>query len=143
MRSSPLLLLLLVVLGFGALAVPLAWLTQAEPETPAAASPQPAGDQVNTLVRFRFAHPPLEVSLKQGTRVVTTLARPVENPVELTAPLALANDGVELVMESSWPPGTPWTALTVELEPDGLEARSITRWTDSAALAEVIAFSWP
>jgi hypothetical protein len=142
MRSSPLLLLSLVVLCFGALAVPLTWLTQARPATLPVVASEPAGDRVNTLIRLRFAHPPVKVSVKEADRVIATLDRPADNPIEITDTLALAN-GVELTIESSWPAGTRWTAVTIEIEPDGIEARSATRWTDSASLREVVSFSWP
>jgi hypothetical protein len=142
MRSSPLLLLSLVVLGFGALAVPLAWLTQARPATPPALAPEPTGNRVNTLVRLRFSHPPVKVSVKEADRVIATLDTPADNPIEITDTLALEH-GMELTIESAWPAGTRWTAVTIEIEPDGIEARSATRWTDSARLTEVVSFFWP
>ena len=142
MRSSPLLLLSLVVLGFGALAGPLAWLTQATPAAPQAIAAEPASHRVNTLVRLRFAHPPVKVSVKEADRVIATFDTPADNPIEITDTLALEN-GMELTIESAWPAGTPWTAVTIEIEPDGFEARSATRWTDSARLTEVVSFSWP
>ena len=40
------------------------------------------------------------------------------------------------------PENTPDTALTLEIEPDGLEARSETRWSSAGNLDEVITFSW-
>lgn len=39
---------------------------------------------------------------------------------------------------SKWPEGTPDTALTVEVEPDGFETRSETRWSTGSALSEIL-----
>jgi hypothetical protein len=49
---------------------------------------------------------------------------------------------VDVFLSATWPDNTPDTALTLELEPDGLEARSETRWSSAGSLDEVITFSW-
>jgi hypothetical protein len=54
----------------------------------------------------------------------------------------IGEDGDELWVSASWPSGTPDTALTVELEPDGLEQKSETRWSEAGELSEVLTFHW-
>jgi hypothetical protein len=49
---------------------------------------------------------------------------------------------VDVFLSATWPQNTPDTALTLEIEPDGLEARSETRWSAAGSLDEVITFSW-
>src|SRR5258705_13066514 len=98
MRSPPLLLLLLVVLGFAALAVPLTRLTQARPAVAAARSPRMPVVLVNTVIRFRFAHQPVQVSLKQGNRVIAAVTKPTENPSEFSGSLDLPADSAELLV---------------------------------------------
>lgn len=151
MRPSPLVLLAFVAIGFALIAVPLARLTGAEGAwrggstgTPSADGPAAAG--VPTLVRIRFAHAPLTVRLMQDGRPVAEFGVPedpasgqmersavVEGPLE--APL-------DLLVEATWPEGTPPTALGVEVEPDGAETRRATVWAEGMALAELLTFSW-
>ena len=159
MRPSPLVLLALVAVGFALIAVPLARLTRADstrqlergvaPGTTATGL-LPGADEVAGLVRVRAAHAPLRVTVSQDGRRVAefgapagaaagALAEPMEQPVVLRwvveAPL-------DLLVEATWPDGTPPTALGVEVEPDGEETRRVTVWSDGAAMTELLTFSW-
>jgi len=155
MRPSPLVLLALVALGFAVIAVPLARLTGAEgavrrspagPEAADGVSGTGAAGGVETLVRIRFAHPPLAVKISQDARTLAVFGAPSDpttGQMEARSTLALAADeAADLLVEAAWPEGTPATALGVEVEPDGHETRRATVWTDGPALVELLNFSW-
>lgn len=141
MRGSPPLHLALFLIGFAFLAVPLVKLTSA-PAARTAFTPVAAvvSEKVPVLVRLRFAHPPVKVRLALGSQILVD--GPVQSPHELTHEIKLPPDGIELSLSATWPDGTPDTAVTVELEPDALDARSETRWSIGPSLEEVIPFVW-
>jgi len=160
MRGFPPLQIFILGLAFGLLAFPLARLTtgyvkehddhaheeHGDPKVVKGGTEHPEGEhrhvEVAALIRLRFAHQPLTVSLKQEGREL--LAKPglTASPVEVKAPIEVSHDGNEMILTATWPPGTPDTALTVEIEPDGFENRSETRWSFGAALNEVITLKW-
>jgi hypothetical protein len=142
MRSSPLLLLVCVLLGFGGLAVPLSRLTTARPAPAREESHVAAAAAVPTHLRVRFAHQPERVSLRQDGRLLAEFNRPSENPAEAGIALAIDDSQVELGFEAVWPSGTPATALTIEIEPDGIDPREMTVWTDTATATGVASFAW-
>lgn len=140
MRGFPPIQLFLLCLAFVALAVPLSHLTG---NTNHAKVIQPAVNEtqsVKALLRLRFAHPPTTLSLKIADKeLITTLDA---TPIEIDNVLPATQDGVDVFLSATWPQNTPDTALTLEIEPDGLEARSETRWSAAGSLDEVITFSW-
>ena len=152
MRPSPLVLLALVAVGFALIAVPLARLTGSGGAWTARVDGGPmmeeagAAATVTTLVRIRFAHPPLGVTLTQDGREVAVFGAPGADAgglLEQTAALNGPAEGlIDVLVEAAWADGTPPTALGVELEPDGHETRRLTAWTDGAALTEMLTFSW-
>ena len=140
MRGFPPIQLFLLCLAFIALAVPLSHLTG---NTHNAKVIQPAvkeTQRVKALLRLRFAHPPTTLSLTLADKELIASAE--ASPLELHAVLASTQDGVDVFLSATWPENTPDTALTLEIEPDGLEARSETRWSAAGSLDEVITFSW-
>jgi hypothetical protein len=140
MRGFPPIQLFLLCLAFIALAVPLSHLTG---NTHNAKVIQPAvkeTQRVKALLRLRFAHPPTTLSLKLTDKELIASAE--ASPLELHAVLPATQDGVDVFLSATWPQNTPDTALTLEIEPDGLEARSETRWSSASSLDEVITFSW-
>jgi hypothetical protein len=143
MRSSPPVQLAFVVLGFLVLAWPLIQLTSSGPAV-AAQKVEQAEPQAATpcLLRVSYAHPPQSLSLKLGKRELLSTTGS-GGLTEFQAELPLAKEGLELQVTAQWPAGTPRTALTVELEPDGLDAQSQTRWTDSGDMDELLLFLWP
>ncbi|MEN3940071.1 hypothetical protein WJU23_02175 [Prosthecobacter sp. SYSU 5D2] len=165
MRGFPPIQLFLLGLVFCLLAFPLASLTQGYGEAAAAqehgghhhevgegvavvkgGSEHPEGEhkhvEVPVLVRLRFAHAPLTVSLMQGDEELAEKLDLSASPVEFKAGMEVSHDGNELIVSATWPEGTPETALTVELEPDGFETRSETRWSSGTELNEVLTFTW-
>lgn len=98
--------------------------------------------EVPTLARLRFAHKPLTVSLKQSDEELIKGSDLSASPVEFETDIAISHDGNDLILTATWPEGTPDTALTVELEPDGFEIHRETRWSSGNSLDEVLTFTW-
>ena len=171
MRGFPPFHVLLFAAAFMLLAIPLMHLTSstlfagpaeephdehhdAEHGSDAAGGPKvvqgglehPEGEHVHeavpALVRLRYAHRPVSVSLKQDGLELLKSVDLNGSPVEVKAAIAVSHEGNELIISAQWPDGTPDTALTVEIEPDGFETRRETRWSDAAALREVVTFQW-
>ncbi len=141
MRGFPPIQIFLLCLAFVALAVPLSHLTgtspQKQPVLPAAAKAEVSS---GARLRVRYAHRPATLSVKIADKELVT-GIPA-SPLEIQTTLLEADEGVDVFLAATWPEGTPDTALTLELEPDGLEARSETRWSSDAALDEVVTFAW-
>lgn len=162
MRGFPPVQLFLLGLVFCLLAFPLASLTQGYGDAASShdqarlhdgdmqivkgGGEHPEGEhkhvEVPVLVRLRFAHPPLTVSLMQGDEELAEKLDLSVSPVEFKAGMEVSHDGNELIVSATWPEGTPETALTIELEPDGFETLSETRWSSGAELNEVLTFTW-
>lgn len=147
MRPSPLILLLVVLGGLGLAAVPLTHLTRPvggvgpAPEAPATDSSKATH---TTTLRLRLAHTPEVLELSHGEE--TLLRVPADGTatlLEAQVPLTLPPEGVEFRLAITWPEGTPQTAVTLEVEPEGLDAQSATYWTDTGTLTEIIPFTWP
>jgi hypothetical protein len=141
MRSSPPFQLALVLLGFIALAWPLIRLTSADRQISAVQVKATETKAVSALLRVSYAHEPQSLSVKLGEKTLLTEIT-AGGAAESTVELPLTQDGIELAVEAQWPAGTPNTALSLELEPDGLDAQSQTRWTGSGSLSEILPFIW-
>jgi hypothetical protein len=140
MRGSPPIQIFLLGLMFVVLAVPLSHLTGTTTPAKAAAVEKVVEKSVKGLVRVRYAHRPATLSVRIGEKEV--IGSVEGSPMEVDAPLPSTKDGVDVFVKATWPEGTPDTAVTVELEPDGLATRSETRWSSSASLDEVMTFEW-
>jgi hypothetical protein len=97
---------------------------------------------VPALVRLRFAHKPLTVSLKQDGKELLKGIDLAASPAEIKAAIGVSHEGDEMEVTATWPEGTPETAITIEIEPDGFDIRSLTRWASEAELNEVLTFQW-
>ena len=148
MRGSPPKHLLLLLLAFALIAVPLARLTLgngrelvAETETSLVSLAEPMERLARVVLRF--AHQPQTLSLLSGERDLLEGVDWSESPVELEVPLPWGKEGLELVVEARWDlePGVA-TAVTVEVEPEGEEQRSETRWSDGGSISDVLTFEW-
>jgi hypothetical protein len=144
MRGSPPLHLVLFAVGFALLAIPLAQLTFARPERQAATQVEKASTATPTLIRLRFAHAPKSVSLKQhdGPELLSGTSGPPGAEIEARGDLRISEDTIELLLDVTWPEGTPDTAVTVDLEPDEKELQGQTRWSTGARLEEVLSYQW-
>ena len=142
MRGSPPIQLFLLAIAFALLAFPLARLTGGGAATAPNMAKATAAQEVPVLIRLRFAHPPRHASLQQEGRELLAGADFSVTPVEVEAKLHLGADGEELRLEAAWAQGTPDTAVTVIIEPEGLEAREVTRWSDGSELNDLLLFQW-
>ena len=144
MRGFPPVQIFLLCLAFAVLAIPLTHLT-GRTRAQELARPRPelrAKNQGGTQarLRLRYAHVPTSISVKIGEQVV--IAKVEAAPVEATALLNEPRDGVDVFVVVEWPEGTPDTAVTLEVEPDGLETQSQTLWSSSGKLDEVVTYKW-
>lgn len=148
MRGYPPIQLFFLMLAFGAMAVPLARLTFAKekPVMTVAAPTEKETKHTPTQLRVRFAHQVKSLSAKLGDREVlqntTSGVANFMSPVESKLDLDIPTEGIEFIVSAEWPDGTPDTALTLELEPDGLDSKSETRWSSGNQMTEVISFQW-
>ena len=142
MRGYPPIHLLVLMLAFGAMAVPLVNLTAARNVTAAAPKVEQTSNTHPCYLRVRFAHAPKTVSLKMGNKEFMKDASLNTSPIETQADLAIPADGIEFILSAEWPEGTHDTALTLEVEPDGLDTKTETRWSIGTTLTEVISFQW-
>ncbi len=153
MRGFPPIHLMLLAIAFALVAVPLVQLTgrSAREEGLAAETKLQSGEgdlgasgeeKTPVQIRLRFAHRPERVSLMVGERELLEGLSWSELQAVVETQLVIGEDGDELWVSASWPSGTPDTALTVELEPDGLEQKSETRWSEAGELSEVLTFHW-
>jgi hypothetical protein len=140
MRGFPPIQIFLLCLAFIVLAVPLSHLTGNTSNAKIVKVAVKEAQSVKALLRLRFAHKPATLSLKIADKELITSAD--ASPLELHAVLPSTKDGEDVFLSATWPENTPDTALTLEIEPDGLEARSETRWSSAGSLDEVITFSW-
>lgn len=143
MRGAPPIHLVLLAVAFGLFAIPLAQLTFARHETVMvkAEAPTTPSAQTGVLLRIRFAHVPQALSLKQGARELIP-SGPLVSPLEIQTGMTIPAEGLDLMLEASWPDGTPETAITIDLEPDGLDTKSHTRWSTGTQLHESLPFLW-
>ncbi len=140
MRGFPPIQIFLLVLTFVVLAVPLSQLTGTTTPRKAAVVKSVESTSVKSLVRLRYAHKPVTLSVKIADKEL--IAGIAASPIELTASLPSVKDGVDVFLSATWAEGTPDTSITLELEPDGLASRSETRWSSAGSLDEVITFEW-
>lgn len=142
MRGFPPIQIFLLCLAFVVLAIPLIQLTgSSRAEQPVIkpvvkASPAHAG----VWLRLRYAHAPATLSVKVGSQELIHEVK--ASPIEVKAMLPDVRKGLDVFLSAEWPPGTPDTAITLELEPDGLDSRAETRWSSGGSLDEVLTFAW-
>lgn len=148
MRGYPPVHIFLCIIAFAAFAIPLARLTFARPafiearaidETSTTAA---QSNEVATTIRVRLAHIPSSLSLKLGEKELLPADAASHALSEIQVPVNLPSDGIELFIQANWPDHTPDTAVTVELEPDGLETQSQTRWSNGSSLDEILPYQW-
>lgn len=140
MRGFPPIQIFLLVLAFIVLAIPLSHLTGNAQARTAAKTEKKEDQAVKSILRLRYAHKPASLSLKIGDKTLITTA--AESSMEVDATLTALKEGVDVLLAATWPENTPDTAITIEIEPDGLDSHSETRWSVAGSLDEVITFNW-
>ena len=140
MRGFPPIQIFLLCLTFVVLAIPLSHLTGTVTHAKAAAVPVVESQSVKSLLRLRYAHKPVTLSVKIGDKELMTEIE--ASPIEMSTSLPSVKDGVDVFLSATWAGGTPDTSITLELEPDGFVSRSETRWSSGGSLDEVVTFEW-
>lgn len=140
MRGFPPIQIFLLALTFVVLAVPLSHLTGTMTQAKTATAKVEETQSVKSLLRLRYAHKPVTLSVKIADKEV--IAEIAGSPIELQTALPSVKDGVDVFLSATWAEGTPDTSITLELEPDGFASRSETRWSSVGSLDEVITFEW-
>ncbi len=143
MRGAPPIHLVLLAVAFALFAIPLAQLTFARQDIVMTKTEVPITASIKTemLLRIRFAHVPKSLSLKIGDRELIP-AVPLISPLDIRTEMDIPSEGIDLMLDVSWQVGTPETAVTIELEPDGLDAKSHTRWSIGTQLHEILPYLW-
>lgn len=148
--------LLLLLTAFLLLSVPLRHLTGSvraqeghttgkQASVVEGAEEHPEGEHSHRLpvrVRLRFAHPPEEMMFLAGEKDLLEGVEKTVSPIEVEVELELGHEGNEFVLEGRWKDDAPDTAVTVEMEPDGLDMRAETRWSEGGAISDVLTFVW-
>ena len=144
MKGSPVFRTLAAIVGLALVGMLLFRMTDASPaiSTVSAEMLQPSA-AVATLIRIRTSHPLQHLTLRQETQIIADIKNPQDQEWEIESSLANPADGAELVLEARWEDGLDHAAVTVELEPDALEAKSQTGWSDAGTLKAFLHFRWP
>jgi hypothetical protein len=146
MRGYPPLQLIIAALGLALVAIPLAHLTSGAARPPSSISSTArsadAPSRYPAIIHVRFAHAPLRLRVLQGDRILLAAESPTESPVETEAPVQIASDAPDFSIEADWPPGTPETAVTLEIEPDGHETRADTAWSVDGQINRLFHLEW-
>lgn len=143
MRGAPPLHLVILAVAFALFAIPLAQLTFARHETVMEKReiPKTVVTRTETLLHIRFAHVPRSLSLKLDDRELIPSV-PFVSPLDVRTEMVIPSDGIDIMLDVTWPEGTPETAVTIELEPDGLDTKSQTRWSTGGQLREILPYTW-
>ncbi|MEZ5326945.1 MAG: hypothetical protein R3F19_17995 [Verrucomicrobiales bacterium] len=100
-------------------------------------------DKIPTLIRIRSSHAPAKLTLMLESREVARVHQAAGNEWEIESRLEIPPGGVELLLEASWPENDSSAAVMVELEPDALDVKSQTAWSDAGELRAYLTFRWP
>lgn len=98
--------------------------------------------RVPVRIRVRFVGAPETLRLQAGERDLLEGQDFGTSPIECEAELEIGREGNELVLEAKWPEGSGEAAVTVELEPEGLDGHSETRWSEGGQISDVLTFVW-
>lgn len=145
MRGFPPVQIFLLVLAFALLAIPLSHLTgnvvvrPSEVDEPGAKA---AAKEISAWVRLRWAHPPTRLSLMHDGAELLQKPDLTAGSLEFKTRLKPGRNTEEWLVDATWPEGTPDTALTLEVQPDGRDTRQDTRWSSAGTLSDVITLSW-
>lgn len=71
--------------------------------------------------------------LYQGTPDDLTIEEAIDLPNQ---------SAVTIIVEASWPEGTPDTPISITIEPDGRHSRTATNWSIGKKLHNTYLFSW-
>jgi|GEM_PF-2116826 len=91
-------------------------------------------------ITVRSAHPleQLRLSCEGETLLQTQSVTQVETSVDL----AVGRTGLELLLEATWPDGTPESVVEVVVEPDTLDLQTRSVWAEDS-VDDILSFQWP
>ena len=144
MRGSPPLHLAVLLLAFGLLAVPLIQLTGVSPQTTYASEPTEAPKDKPQPVRvvLRYTHQPESLRLMVDDKDLLAGIDWKVSPVEVDTEMIIGSDGQEFTLEAKWKDDQPDTAVSVDVELDGEQKQSETRWSELGEISDVLTYVW-
>lgn len=148
MRGSPLKQCLWVLLAAVLLAVPLYRLTGSSEMVSARIEPEKIGDRVSSLMVVRCVSKPEELVVRLGGEVVFDLSKEQEFSTRMEKELELElllpkGRKMEFVVDAVWSKSAEGDQpMTISVEPDGMDERSATRWSQGRVLNDVFFLSW-
>lgn len=135
MKDAPLREGFLLLIGLGLIAWPLSLVTgQAKVGVTEVVKIQEEDGSWVTDVEVQSAHPFTWMELRKGAEV---LGRIEGSVAEGEFECLLAEQGELLTVAAGFPPGTPKTALKLQLWPGNLPEIELTFWSDGDLLQEV------
>lgn len=144
MRGSPLQHTAAAVAGLLFIGVVLFRMTHsANADHPAV--PERPDQTVATMIFIRTSHPLAKLTLRQDSRTILDLTEPEDGEWEIESQLVSPEDGTELVLEAVWKSDADrgHAAITVQVEPDAFETKSLTEWSDENEIEAYFNFQWP
>lgn len=138
MHGNPFRELLLVLVLMAALAPMILRLTTRPRAVAPTAAVEQQTDLVSTGVRLEFAHAPLAAGLGSLMEIEVQEG---QTEYEASVPIDLSERILESAFFARWPEDTPRTAVTISLEPEGLEERTVTFWSEGD-LDEFVELHW-
>ena len=143
MRGQPFKELAIIAVLFIALLLPMLKLTG---QTRRAATLEPEEEQDIAILRdswvsFRFAHLPERCELTVNGIKLWTVIQPGEVQFDRAIPLSIEFNRVDIHVVATWPEGTPETVCELTIEPDGLDTKSLSFWSE-VLLDEIYSFNW-
>lgn len=107
----------------------------------------PSTSQDNTIPTFmsvKYAHKPLSLRISLAEeKAAPVLYQGSPTEMEISTSIDIPRKpATTIIVEASWPEGTPDTPISITLEPDGLPSRTSTNWSISRELHNTYLFSW-
>jgi len=141
MRGSPLFYALLAFLGIALVGFPVYSLTRpyaVKTEATATATPAPSHAPVKVPIEFAFTAEPKSMRVKHLGKVVWSVDAPgARTDTELS--LEWPQEGVDLLVEITWPENTPLAAARLTLTDSHQEEQTRSIWGEGSA-SEVLTF---
>lgn len=146
---APLARIACCLLGIAAAGAPLVYFTSApEPQAVAAPAAEAAASLAELPTLLRYTDAPAEICLRHEGRELCRISPEGEGGKwrgKLLLPVPAEGEELELEVEAEWTaPRVPSQAITLELTPAQLPARSDTQWSDPGGktLHSIYTFKW-
>ncbi|MEG0023799.1 MAG: hypothetical protein RR553_00690 [Akkermansia sp.] len=96
------------------------------------------------LLTVRCAHTPNSLIIRQGTNILLKITDKESLTIEKEIDISQnkLNQGLSLIVETTWSAGTPETPITLSIEPNGMTTQTETRWSCDNSLHDIYHFSW-